>query len=260
MLSIATDYRADTGDASPYLERIAAAGFSHIHWCHEWNSSYVYSPAEIQKIGNRIRALGLKLLDLHGSCCDDADWASADETSRRKGVDLVKNRLAMTATLGGDAVVMHVPGPAAPPEPLFKSLDECFDFCASLGVRIAVENGSWPVLASVFERYCVEPVGLCYDCGHGNFDGEGLDRLAQYKNRLVAVHLHDNNGTYDLHQLPFMGTVDWPRLAQLLATSSYAKCLNFEVGMYNSGIADESVFLAEAFKRGERFAVIVEGE
>ena len=35
MLAINTDYNSD-GEDSPvsYLDRIADAGFSHIHWCH----------------------------------------------------------------------------------------------------------------------------------------------------------------------------------------------------------------------------------
>ncbi len=31
MLSITPDYVESTGDPQPYLERIAAAGFTHIH-------------------------------------------------------------------------------------------------------------------------------------------------------------------------------------------------------------------------------------
>ena len=44
-LSITTDYAKDTGDPSPYLKRIADAGFSHIHWCHHWSTDFI-SPKE----------------------------------------------------------------------------------------------------------------------------------------------------------------------------------------------------------------------
>jgi hypothetical protein len=51
VLAIATDYREDRGDAVPYLREIAAAGFSHTHWCHEWNTDYLYAEEEVARIG-----------------------------------------------------------------------------------------------------------------------------------------------------------------------------------------------------------------
>ena len=43
MLSITTDYAKDVGDPSPYLRSIAEAGFSHLHWCHQWNTDFLYA-------------------------------------------------------------------------------------------------------------------------------------------------------------------------------------------------------------------------
>ena len=41
MLSITSDYFQSAGDALPYLQRIAEAGFTHVHWCHEWATDYI---------------------------------------------------------------------------------------------------------------------------------------------------------------------------------------------------------------------------
>ena len=49
-LSITTDYLKDTGDPEPYLKKISAAGFTHIHWCHEWDTDFIYSESEINKM------------------------------------------------------------------------------------------------------------------------------------------------------------------------------------------------------------------
>ena len=67
MLSMTTDYFADTGSAEPYLRRIAEAGFTRVHWCHEWNSDYLYSGDEVRQIGRWLDECGLKMLDLHAS-------------------------------------------------------------------------------------------------------------------------------------------------------------------------------------------------
>ena len=45
----------------------------------------------------------------------------------------------------------------------------------------------------------------------------GLDWLDKLKGRLSSIHLHDNDGRSDQHRIPFTGTVDWPRLAGLIA-------------------------------------------
>jgi sugar phosphate isomerase/epimerase len=130
-LSIATDYACDHGDPSPYLRRIADAGFTHVHWCHCWCGDHLYSPDEdIAQIGNWLSEFGLRLLDLHGSIGETRNWASADEAVRQGGLELVRNRVDMTARLGGDAVVMHIPDvPSCPP--LHRSLDELRTTCAS---------------------------------------------------------------------------------------------------------------------------------
>jgi sugar phosphate isomerase/epimerase len=86
---------------------------------------------------------------------------------------------------------------------------------------------------------------------------DGLDHLESLKDRLISVHLHDNDGASDQHKLLFSGTVDWERLARIMAESAYAKCVSMEVTMGRMGIEDEGVFLAEAFKTGTRFSRMI---
>ena len=79
MLSITTDYaNIDKGNPSPYLRRIADAGFTHIHWCHHWNTDIVYSCPEIEQISRWLDEYGLELLDLHASVGPEKNWFSAN--------------------------------------------------------------------------------------------------------------------------------------------------------------------------------------
>ena len=87
--------------------------------------------------------------------------------------------------------------------------------------------------------------------------------------RLMALHLHDNDGRGDLHQPPFMGTVDWPRLAEILRQSSYPREISFEISIRNTAFfrqenaegqpSPETIrtFLADACERCRRFAAMV---
>lgn len=263
MLSITTDYARSTDDPSPSLRRIAEAGFSHVHWCHQWNTDFLYSKSEVDRIAAWLADFGLSLLDLHGSVGPDKDWTAIEEYRRLAGVDLVRNRLEMAARLGGGSVIMHAgpalkpPGPSFSADSLRRSLDELESIARDLGVRIAIENGNWPRIQGLLGSYAPDYLGLCYDSGHGNLGRGGLSELEALKDRLVSIHLHDNQGREDEHRLPFTGTVDWPRLAGILASSAYAKCVSLESNMGHEPASSEEDFLARAFTAGKRLQAMI---
>ena len=268
-LSITTDYARDTGSPEPYLRLIAEAGFTHVHWCHHWNTDFLYLKSEVAQIGEWLNQYQLKLLDIHASDGSEKSWASLREYERLAGVELVKNRIDMAAALGSGAnvIVMHIPSNLDEPIEqnagwlqLRKSLDALEPYARAQGVRIAIENTTVDSLRGIhklFELYDAAYLGLCFDCGHSNLMDNGLDQLEMLKDRLIAVHLHDNDGNGDQHNLPFTGTVDWQRLARLLATSSYKKCVSMESNMHRSGISDEREFLAKAFAAGTKLTGMI---
>lgn len=257
MLSITTDYLQDIGNPSPYLKNIADAGFTHIHWCHQWNTDFLYSKYEIEQIKKWFIEYGLQLLDTHGSAGKEKRWVSDYEYQRLAGVELVKNRIDMTSKLSGGVVIMHVP---SDPDsvPIRKSLDEIQPFAKERGIRIAIENGNFPTIRKLLSEYDPSFLGHCYDSGHGNEDGDGLDNLDPIKDRLISVHINDSNRNDDPHILPFMGTIDWERLARIMAESSYTKCVSMEILMKRSGFDDESLFLKSAFDAGTKLANMID--
>ena len=268
MYSVTTDYVKSTGSPAPYLRRIAEAGFSHVHWCHQWNTDFLYSDSEIEQIGKWLQEYELQLTDLHGSEGMEKCWFSPQEYRRLAGIELVKNRIKMAARLDSDVIVMHVdaePRQVAANErfwaQLQKSLDELEPYASAHGVRIAIECliiDNFDTIEKIVARYGPDYIGLCYDSGHANIGGDRMDRLEPLKDRLLAVHLHDNDGASDQHNLPFDGTIDWSRLARLIAESSYAKCVNLEVKIHNTGIEEESIFLQKAFETGTTLTSMIE--
>ncbi len=265
-LSMTSDYVTGLGSPEPYLRDIAAAGFTHVHWCHQWNTDFVYVRPEIDQIARWMRDMGLRLLDLHGSAGVEKRWHSRVEYERLAGVELVANRLEMTARLGGGVVIMHLPAApdvaaeAAPYwEVVHRSLDALAPVSRATGVRIAIENGSaghFETIARVLAEYPAEYVGLCYDSGHGNSAREGLDYLERLKGRLISVHLHDNDGLSDQHKPLFSGTIDWDRLARVMAASSYDQPVSQELSIRLSGL-DEKTLLSEGLANGERLSAMI---
>lgn len=266
MLSMTSDYATSVGCPEPYLRRIRQAGFSHVHWCHQWNTDFVYVDCEVRQIAAWLRDFGLRLNDLHASHGREKDWGSAAEYERLAGVELIRNRIEMTARLGADVVILHLPAEVGEHDQageeawsrLRRSLDALEPYSRAQHVRIAIENGDFEAIERVLAAYDPEFLGLCYDSGHGNMVADGLDRLESLQHRLISIHLHDNDGLSDQHKLPFTGTVDWPRLARILAGSSYTKCVSLETTMGKTGIDDEDTFLARAFEAGTRLADMIE--
>lgn len=266
-LSVTTDYARDAGSPEPCLRRIAEAGFTHVHWCHQWNTDFLYCRAEIDQIGIWLREYGLTLCDIHASAGVEKKWGSEVEYERSAGVELVRNRIEMAAQLGGDVIIMHIDH--APDDPvereaywarMCRTFDALEPHARSSGVRIALENGVFPTIREALRRYSPDFLGLCYDSGHGNLIPNGLEELESLKERLISVHLHDNDGRKDWHRFPYSGTIDWTRLTTILASSSYRKCPSVELNMRNCEYEDEAAFLTEAYRAGQRLAQALDAE
>jgi len=97
-------------------------------------------------------------------------------------------------------------------------------------VNIAFENlKKVAYLEYVLNNINSPRAGFCYDTGHHNCYCPQLDLLAQYGSRLMALHLHDNDGTADQHLLPLEGTIDWAVTMHKLAKTGYMGPLTFEL-------------------------------
>ena len=259
MLSIATDYLEDKGCPEPHLRHIAEAGFSHVHWCHQWNTDFLYSRSEIEQIRRWLSELGLSALDIHASAGIEKDWCSEREYERLAGVELVENRMQMAERLSADVIVLHARAGAQLDRQLL-SLDALQPVSKSLGVRVAFENlpgDDVTRIEELLERFEPGFVGFCYDSGHAHMDGQDLAVHTTLQGRLIAVHLHDNDGTADQHRLPFTASVPWNRIAAALAGSGYRKCVNLEVSMKAHDYPGEGDFLRASLDAGHKLAEMI---
>ena len=286
MISLTSDYVTGTGDPSPYLRLMAEAGFTHVHWCHQWRSDFLYADSEIEQIGRWLDEFGLKLNDVHGSEGIEKFWYAPEEYARLAGIELVKNRIDFTARLGGDAVVMHAYPPTVRPDlapyndflfdQIRRSLDDLQAYAVTRGVRIALENlidfaateaevadvtqagDNAELLARLITAYPPEFLGFCFDSGHAILGRDRTDAYAPLFARLAVLHLHDNDGIDDQHLPVYDGAVKWEQLAGLIGASPYRKPLSFELSINHSGFAEPAPFLAYAMEGCRRFARQVE--
>jgi sugar phosphate isomerase/epimerase len=232
MFALASDYRGVNRNSfiiRETLAHIAGAGFTHVHWCHEWKGGYTYSQPEIRQIKEWFDELGLKAKGVHASSGEIhsgyktiqaynterenlRDYVSENEYNRLAGVELIKNRVDLASALAADEIVLHLPFPgelfASDREfkerymrQVFKSFDECRGYCLERGIRICVENlpdnteeRQMEIFDRLFDRYDSGYMGLCFDTGHGNITStDGFAFAKRYIERLFSVHMHDNH-------------------------------------------------------------------
>ncbi|MDR2687893.1 MAG: sugar phosphate isomerase/epimerase [Oscillospiraceae bacterium] len=138
-----------------------------------------------------------------------------------------------------------------------------------LGVNVAMENlcqtDKIERAAWLLEQIGSPRFGLCFDAGHFNARTSETDLLARFGHRLMALHLHDNEGPVlrepgdDQHRLPFDGTADWPALMKMIAGTGYQGPVALEVnarGPYYENVAPED-FLSRAYERAKRLEALL---
>ncbi|MBR3624544.1 MAG: sugar phosphate isomerase/epimerase [Selenomonadaceae bacterium] len=98
------------------------------------------------------------------------------------------------------------------------------------------------------EKYGAEVLGFCFDTGHGNLAHLDFEEfITTLGDRLKVLHIHDNDGWRDLHQIPFVFTktrenksaTDWEGFIRGLKNINYKGVLNFETGPALTAFPDD---------------------
>ncbi len=98
------------------------------------------------------------------------------------------------------------------------------------------------------EKFKAEVLGFCFDTGHANLvgiDNERFIRTLGY--RLKVLHIHDNDGVGDLHQIPFTFTrnrenktsTDWDGFLKGMRAIDFKGVLSFETAPVLSAFPEE---------------------
>lgn len=135
------------------------------------------------------------------------------------------------------------------------------DRAEQLNVNVALEN-LWNLtnLAYMLEQVESLRMGFCYDSGHHYRYYPDKDFLSLYGSRLMAVHLHDDNGSYAQHGLPFDGTLDWSTIMRRIVEVNYSGPISIEVMNWDYTSLMPKQFLHEAYKRAKRLEALCKTE
>ncbi|MEA5017392.1 MAG: sugar phosphate isomerase/epimerase [Erysipelotrichaceae bacterium] len=132
-----------------------------------------------------------------------------------------------------DTVIMHITNGSKLPtlsDVMLNRIKRINEVAKKHNIRLALENLKViGALDFILDNIKDENVGFCYDSGHHNCYCWDQDLLKRYKDRLFAIHLHDNDSTSDMHKLPYDGTIDWDYVYNGIVSSIYDRSLTLEL-------------------------------
>lgn len=173
-----------------------------------------------------------------------------------------------TAIAGGKICVIH-PNNNKTPEENAIMYKELMPIAHKFGVKIATENmWNWnnekdraAEAACSFPENFVQHVdvvgddfmGACVDIGHGAmFDGlVPEDLIYALKQRVIALHIHDNDCWHDSHEVPFTMKIDFAPICKALKDIGYKGEITLECGTTLAATKDEDAKLRQLVKMRE---------
>lgn len=235
MRDIAVVLSNDNKNTAPFetADAIKKAGFKNVfvQWYNkDWH------PTQLQQL-DYVRSRGLKVIFAHlGYQNINALWEEGDDGDAltERFLDDIYDCYAEDLNL----LVMHLTSKSEAPaygEIGLERIQKLADYAATLGVKLALENTKIPGYQEyVIQNISNKNLGICYDAGHCHAHfGDKFD-FSIFKDRIFAVHLHDNDGTADQHLIPFDGTIDWKNVISGLKSANYDGPITLELCYQNA--------------------------
>jgi len=242
------------------IEAIKNAGYStvFIQW---YNRQTECTQEEQLKL---IHKLGLNVIFAHlGYKGVNAIWEEGEAGNNmveyyKKDIDVCKeNNIPM--------VIMHLTtSKIAPPfgEIGLNRIKDIVNHAKEKDMKIAFENTKIKgyidyVLSNIKDSH----VGFCLDSGHLHVHFDDDFNFEMFKDRIFAVHLHDNDKTDDLHLLPFEGTIDWVRTVKNLRECNYKGPVTLELNYSNHYLEMAPVdFYKKGYETGIKLSKMLDDE
>ena len=232
-------------NAEDCILRLKQAGFDHGELCQE-HADMLLRQGKPEQMGLQLRKfleeVGFVLPQ--GHLCFNPGLADAGD------MDLQKRELELFLAVGIRNAVLHFNGgnDLSAEERFEKRLEQLRElqkFVKGTDLYLCLENlGSVPEthtaqrLLAIMEAAGGENLGICLDTGHlhlVNGRGEAVQSQREFiltaGKHLRALHITENNGKNDVHQMPYSARygIDWPQVVAALREIGYDGLFNFEV-------------------------------
>jgi sugar phosphate isomerase/epimerase len=198
-----------------------------------------------------IARLGVEVPQCHATIT--ADVASPDANRRAADLAQVHRDIDLCAELGVKNIVIHPGGDGTPDRATLaavtghrlKAFADLAAHCERVGTRMAIENmcdgggGVWgkrnfgaivEEILGLIDTIGSPALGVCLDTSHANIQGLNQpEAVRACGDKLIALHISDNDGSGDQHRTPGTGSVDFPGIIAALREVGYASNFNLEI-------------------------------
>lgn len=230
------------------IDAIKKAGFKNVFI--EWyNEDWEINQEEQLRYA---REKGLNVIFAHLGYQNINELWIEDETNI---VARYKNDIKVCKNNNIPMVVMHITSHSKAPKwgsTGLERLKQICDYAKSLNIKVAFENTKIKgYLDYVIDNIKNDNVGICFDSGHCHAHFNDDFDFNKFKNRVFAIHLHDNDGKDDLHLLPFEGTLDWNNTIQKLKECNYEGPITLEIHHHRDYV---NMDIDDFYKKGYEIA------
>jgi len=249
-------YKSDLTESLPLIEEV---GFSNIEiwagmgekgkWVHYDYHDWDYT----RRLKDKLKELGLRVVSLHAPFSQELDISQVEEDRRNFAISEIKKTIDVLEFLEGNILVFH---PSTAPshfdnlmQKMYrlsqakKSIGEILKYIQDRPVRLALENQlphilcgySVDLLKLVWEINS-QKLGICFDTSHANLSENVCVVIKKFKDWVISLHISDNLGSSDDHNVPGRGNIDWQKFVNAL------KLINYN-----------GVFMLELLEQGKRW-------
>lgn len=239
----------------PYKERyqiIKSAGFDGVllYWSDEFgNVEYKHNPEFARNAGLFVENIHTSFDNINDFWLDNMNGNDITHYLLQCVDDCKEHEIP--------TMIVHITSGENPPKANMigiNRLKQITERAEQQGVNVALENlRNIENLRHVFDHINSNRLGFCFDSGHQNYRSKNTDLLSMYGDRLMAIHLHDNDESADQHRMPFDGNINWDVVMKKLTDIIYKGPTALEI--INRGyehIKEPKEFLAIAFERAKR--------
>ncbi len=215
-----------------------------------------YDEEGLKDLAEAMKKVEIKAVSFHApvyahvSDAKEGKWLSLsdrDGEKRRMAIEETKKVVDAMEVFGANILVVHCGNTGDKKEPgilgnFHSSLSELIIYCKEKGVRLAIENilndlSTSSAMKEISDRYNYRELGICLDLGHANILGDLVSVIEDLGERIISLHVVDNDGKEDSHLLPFQGNIPWDRVRMALEKVGYTGAFMYEPRNYGDAEA-----------------------
>ena len=221
--------KVEDGNLERTMNELRSWGVTDIVAHPVWGLRDQQKRGYMEQIAHLLAAAGLRTPACHAFWGGSSDLAQRNEVLRRESMKQHGRFLRQLAPMGVKTYTLHLgighgeTDTSHAWEQIRKSVEDLLPAAEETGIVLALENSGEPMsdlrhLAAFGKEYAHPQIGFCFDTGHANcYASDGLfSTLELMRDNIVTCHMHDNYGSFDDHNPPGGGNIDWSKLVSAL--------------------------------------------